>query len=147
MTVKYANGGGLPYGPPKQDQFDTDQYYFEKGYQRQLNKDKRKEKRMANREGRQTGYFPARPSDVDFLLNALSEDRLNREDMVRKGFRGDALRALGKFGAGVGLGTLGAAYSNTPKQITRPQGAFGQPRPIDLNAMQRLAMVLGLGPY
>ena len=147
MKLKYMNGGGLPYGPPKRDQFDTDQYYFEKGVERQLKKDMRREERAANREGRRTGYFPARPSNVDFLLNALSDDRLNRQDMVRKGFRGDALRALGKFGAGVGLATLGGAYSNTPKQITRPQGAHGQPNTIDLNAMQRLAMVLGLGPY
>jgi hypothetical protein len=147
MKVKYSNGGGLPYGPPKQGPFDSDQYYFEKGVKRQLKKDMRREERAANREGRRTGYFPARPSDVDFLLNALSEDRLNRQDMVRKGFRGDALRALGKFGAGVGLATLGGAYSNAPKQITRPSGTGLGPNVINLSPTQRLAYILGLGPY
>ena len=49
-----------------------------------MRQDMRKEKRMANRQGRRTGVFPARPSDMSFLLDALGDDRLNRPDMVRK---------------------------------------------------------------
>ena len=146
MKVRH-NRGGLPYGPAPMSQFDRDQYYVDKGISAQLRQDMRKENRMANREGRRTGSFPARPSDVSFLLEGLSSDRLNREDMRRKGFRNEAARALAKYGAGV-LGVTGlSAFQNTPKQITRPQGAFGQPNTIDLNALQRLGMMLGLGPF
>ena len=143
MTVKYKDGG-LPYGPT---QFDRDQRYAEKGILAQLRQDMRKENRMANREGRRTGSFPAKPSDVSFLLDGLSSDRLNREDMKRKGFRNEAARALARYGAGVAGVTGLGAFQNTPKQITRPQGAFGQPNTIDLNALQRIGMMLGLGPY
>jgi len=146
---KYADGGmiELPYGPEKRSQFDTDQFYADKGMEALLRQDMRKENRMANREGRQTGSFPARPSDVQFLLDALGDDRMNRGDMVRKGFRNEAGRALAKYAGGVALAAGAGAYKNTPSQITRPQGAFGQPNDIDLNALQRIGMMLGLGPY
>ena len=147
MKVRYNNGGGLPYGPKPMSQFDRDQDNVEKGILAQLRQDMRKENRMANREGRRTGSFPARPSDISFLLDGLSSGRLNREDMRRKGFRNEAARALAKYGAGVAGVTGLSAFQNTPKQITRPQGAFGQPNTIDLNALQRIGMMLGLGPY
>jgi hypothetical protein len=107
----------------------------------------RKENRMSNREGRRTGSFPARPSDTQFLLDALGQEGMSREAMVKKGFRNEAARALAKYAGGAALATGIGAYQNTPKQITRPQGAFGQPNQIDLNAMQRIGMMLGLGPY
>jgi hypothetical protein len=137
----------LPYGPKPMSQFDRDQHYAEKGVLAQLRQDKRRENRMSNREGRRTGSFPARPSDVSFLLDGLSSDRMNRDDMRRKGFRNEAARALAKYGAGVAGVTGLSAFQNTPKQITRPQGAFGQPNTIDLNALQRIGLMLGLGPY
>lgn len=148
MKTLYKDGGvELPYGPRQRSKIEQDQPLFEKGVEAQLRQDMRKEKRMANRQGRKTGVFPARPSDMSFLLDALSEDRLNREDMVRKGFRNEAGRTLGKFAGGVGLMSGLSAYQNTPKQISRPFGANNQYRDIDLNTMQRIAMMLGLGPY
>lgn len=147
MKLKYNEGGGLPYGPKPKSQFERDQYYVDKGVLAQLRQDKRRENRMANREGRRTGSFPARPSDISFLLDGLSSDRMNRESMRRKGFRNEAARALARYGAGVAGVTGLSAFQNTPKQITRPQGAFGQPNTIDLNALQRIGMMLGLGPY
>lgn len=153
MKVRYNNEDGLPYGPKPTSQFDRDQHNVEKGILAQLRQDMRKENRMANRMGRkslrETGQavYPARPSDISFLLDGLSSDRLNSEDMRKKGFRNEAARALAKYGLGVAGITGLSAFQNTPKQITRPQGAFGQPNTIDLNALQRIGMMLGLGPF
>ena len=69
MKVRYNNGSGLPYGPKPTSQFERDQDNVEKGILAQLRQDMRKENRMANREGRRTGSFPARPSDISFLLD------------------------------------------------------------------------------
>lgn len=146
MRVTYMPDGD----PPKAmgaDPFRSDQYYAEKGIEAALRQARRKENRQANRMGRRTGSFPARPSDVQFLLNLLEDPNTTRDRMVNKGFRNDAGRFLAK---GLGLAALTTGlheYMQTPKQITRPQGAFGQPNTIDLNAMQRLGMMLGLGPY
>ena len=148
MRLKYEDGGiELPYGPRRKSKIEQDQRLFEKGVEAQMRQDMRKEKRMANRQGRRTGVFPARPSDMSFLLDALGDDRLNRPDMVRKGARNETGRGLAKFAGGVGLMSGLGAYQNTPKTISRPLGAMGQYRDIDLNTMQRIAMMLGLGPY
>lgn len=141
------NTGGLPYGPERRSKIEQEQRLFEKGVQAQMRQDMRKEKRMANRQGRRTGVFPARPSDVSFLLDALGDDRLNRSDMVRKGARNEMGRGLAKFAGGVGLISALGAYQNTPKTISRPLGAMGQYRDIDLNTLQRIGYMLGLGPY
>tara|TARA_R110002020_G_scaffold63115_3_gene168181 strand:- start:428 stop:898 length:471 start_codon:yes stop_codon:yes gene_type:complete len=145
----YAEGGDLelPYGPRRRSKIEQDQRLFEKGVEAELRQDMRRENRMANRQGRRTGVFPARPSDMSFLLEALEQDRLNRPDMVRKGGRNEMGRGLARFGAGAGLMSGLAAYQNTPKQISRPLGAHGQYRDIDLNSLQRIGMMLGLGPY
>ena len=144
MKPLYRNGGGLPYGP---SEFENDQFYAQKGMDARLRQAKRQENRAANKQGRQTGYFPARPSDVQFLLNELENPENTRENLARRGFRNNTARALGRGLASIPLMAIMAKYQNTPKQITRPQGAFGQPNTIDLNALQRLGMVLGLGPF
>jgi len=149
MRLKYKEGGSLelPYDPRRRSKIEQDQRLFEKGMEASLRQDKRRENRMANRIGRKTGSFPARPSDIEFLLNILEDPNVTREGMVGKGFRNEAGRALARFAGGVGLTSGISAYQNTPKQISRPLGAQGQYRDIDLNAMQRLGMMLGLGPY
>lgn len=152
MTVKYANGGDVPRAMGA-DPFASEQYFADKGLQAALRQAGRKENRMANRMGRkslrETGQavYPAPPTDAALLLNLLENPNTTRERMVNKGFRNEAGRMLAK-----GLGTAALAtgvgeYMNTPKQITRPQGAFGQPIPINLSPTQRIAMMLGLGPF
>lgn len=141
------NTEGLPYGPERRSKIEATNRLYQKGVEAQMRQDKRKEKRMANRIGRNTDVFPARPSNMSFLLDALGEGRLNRDDMVRKGARNEMGRGLAKFAGGVGLMSAIGAYQNTPKTISRPLGAMGQYRDIDLNTLQRIGYMLGLGPY
>lgn len=151
MTVKYSDGD-----PPRAmgaDPFASEQYFADKGLQAALRQAGRKENRMANRMGRkslrETGQavYPAPPTDAALLLNILEDPKTTRERMVNKGFRNEAGRMLAKALGTAALATGVGEYMNTPKQITRPQGAFGQPNTIDLNTMQRIGMMLGLGPY
>jgi len=147
------NGGMRPdedrmTSPPMgRDRFANDQYFADKGILAQLRQDMRKENRMANREGRRTGSFPARPSDVSFLLDGLSSDRFNREDMMKKGFRNESARMMGRNALLAALGIGISEYSKTPKTVPGVMGPGGQQIPTDLNTLQRIGLMLGLGPY
>ena len=139
-----------PTGPPRamgRDPFASEQYFAEKGMEAALRQDMRKENRMANREGRRTGSFPARPSDVEFLLNRLEDPNTSRQAMVDKGFRNESARMLGRNALLAALGLGVSEYSKTPKTVQAPIGASGQTHDVDLNVLQRIAYMLGLGPY
>lgn len=133
------------------DPVATERYFVDKGIEAELRKMKRQNRRAANKAYRDLPedekYYVAEPSNIQNLLTGLETDRFDREAMSRKGFRNEAGRMLAKGLGTAALMTLLGKYQNTPRQITRPQGAFGQPNTIDLNALQRLGMVLGLGPY
>tara|TARA_R100001440_G_scaffold16880_1_gene28555 strand:+ start:8485 stop:9135 length:651 start_codon:yes stop_codon:yes gene_type:complete len=153
--MKYGNGGMQPDEdrmtmPPRamgRDRFATDQYFAEKGMEAALRQDMRKENRMANREGRRTGYFPARPSDTEFLLKRLENPETTRDAMVNKGFRNESARMLARNALLAALGLGVSEYTKTPKTVQGPLGPGGQPVPVDLNTLQRIGMMLGLGPY
>ena len=140
--------------PPKAmaaDPFRTDQYYADRGVLAEMRKMGRENRRAANREFRQLPkddkYYVPEPSMVQNLLTGLETDRFNREDMVKKGFRNDTARAAARMAL---LGALGLGvheYVQTPRRVYAPIGATGQNRPVDLNVLQRIGMMLGLGPY
>lgn len=147
----FANGGG--YDPERMttprypSEFEAEKFFADRGLEAKLRQAMRKENRMANREGRRTGSFPARPSDVEFLLNALEDPTTTREEMVDKGFRNESGRLLGKAALMAALGMGLSEYSKTPKTANQMIGTTGQTRPVNLNALQRIGMMLGLGPY
>lgn len=148
--VRYSPTGPMMQGddtPRYPSEFEGEQFFAEKGLEAQLRQDMRKENRMANREGRRTGYFPARPSDVEFLLNRLEDPGTTREAMANKGFQNESARLLARAALLGALGLGVSEYSKTPKTANQMIGATGQTRPVDLNVLQRIGMMLGLGPY
>jgi len=147
----YYADGGMMGGDPRRmamgrDPQATDNFFAQKGIEAELRKMARQERRAANREGRQTGMFPAEPQEVDFLLEGLGNDRFERERMVNKGFMNESARMLARQALAGLLGYGISQYSKTPKTVQRPIGASGQTYDVDLNALQRLGMMLGLGP-
>lgn len=129
----------------------AEQYYAEKGTAAELRKMGRENRRAANRAFRQLPkddkYYVPEPSTVQNLLTGLETDRFNREDMVKKGFRQDTARMLGRNALLAALGLGVHEYGQTPSRVYAPIGSTGQTRPVDLNVLQRIGYMLGLGPY
>ena len=145
----YADGGMMEGDPRRMGYGDpqaNENFFAQKGIEAELRKMARQERRAANREGRRTGMFPAEPQAVDFLLEGLGNDRFERDRMVRKGFRNESARLAARQALLAALGYGISEYSKTPKTVQRPIGASGQTYEVDLNALQRLGMMLGLGP-
>lgn len=140
--------------PPRamgRDPFATEQYFAEKGTAAELRKMGRQNRRAANQaynqQPRGERYYVPEPSQVQNVLTGLETDRFNREDMVRKGFRNESARMLGRNALLAALGLGVSEYSKTPKTVQAPIGASGQTHDVDLNVLQRIAYMLGLGPY
>ena len=130
---------------------ENEQYYAEKGTAAELRKMGREHRRAANRAYRQLPkddkYYVPEPSEVQNLLTGLETDRFNREDMVKKGFRNESARMLGRNALLAALGIGVHEYGQTPTTVQGPIGPGGQPVPVDLNVLQRIGYMLGLGPY
>jgi hypothetical protein len=133
------------------DPFRSEQYFAEKGTAAELRKMRRENRRAANRAYRQLPeddkYYVPEPSEVQNLLTGLETDRFNREDMVKKGFRNEVARMLGRNALAAALGLGIHEYGQTPTTVQGPLGPGGQPVPVDLNVLQRIGYMLGLGPY
>jgi hypothetical protein len=160
MKMKYKYGGqyadgGMMGGDPRRmamgrDPQATDNFFAQKGIEAELRKMARQERRAANRAYRQLPeedkYYVPEPSMVQNLLTGLADDRFERDRMVNKGFMNESARMLARQALAGLLGYGISQYSKTPKTVQRPIGASGQTYDVDLNALQRLGMMLGLGP-
>lgn len=140
--------------PPKAmaaDPFRTEQYYADRGVLAEMRKMGRENRRAANRAYRKLPkddkYYVPEPSMVQNLLTGLETGRINREDAVKRGFRNDTARSAARMALLGALGIGAHEYGQTPRRVYAPIGATGQTRPVDLNVLQRIGMMLGLGPY
>ena len=133
------------------DPFADEQYFADKGIAAELRKMGRQNRRAANRAYRplpkDEKYYVPEPSTVQNILTGLETDRFERDRMVNKGFRNESARLAARKALQAALGYGIGQYYQTPKTVQGPLGPGGQPVELELTAAQRLAHMLGLGPY
>lgn len=141
---RYANGGGVDFDPrmlrysdpnPMQRQHLLDQARYEIGLKGELNKEIHRRDReafaQARQESKETGgtyMYPALDQEVTVLMDMLSKDQLQRDELSKKGKRRRTVNQILPFllQGGLGMAGAGKVAQHQAEKLTGERPNFGQ---------------------